>query len=94
MMIWYDQTFTMSFQQKMKTIQYNAALEITGAIRGSSTENLYQELGLETLQQPHWYRKLCSFYKILKSKYPKYLYSIIPIHNIHTEQGNVIKFQQ
>ena len=78
----YDQTFNMSFQQKMETIQYNAALAITGAIRGSSREKLYQELGLETLQQRRWYRKLCCFYKILKSQSPKYLYSIIPIHNM------------
>ena len=47
----YDQTFNMLFQQKMETIQYNAALAITGAIRGSSRERLHQELGLETLQQ-------------------------------------------
>ena len=36
----YDQTFNMSFQQKMETIQYNATLAITGAIRGSSREKL------------------------------------------------------
>ena len=78
----YDQTFNMSFQQKMETIQYNAALAITGAIRGSSREKLYQELGLETLQQRRWYRKLCCFYKILKSQSSKYLYSIIPIQNM------------
>ena len=77
----YDQTFNMPFQQKLETIQYNAALPITGAVRGSSREKLYQELGLETLQQRRWYRKLCCFYKILKSQFPKYLYSIIPIHN-------------
>ena len=47
----YDQIFNMSFQQKMGTIQYNAALAITGAIKGSSREKLYQELGSETLQQ-------------------------------------------
>ena len=41
----------MSFQQKMESIQYNAALAITGAIRGSTREKLYQELSLETLQQ-------------------------------------------
>ena len=88
----YDQTFNMSFQQKMETIQYNAALAITGAIRGSSREKLYQELGLETLQQRRWYRKLCCFYKILKSQSPKYLYSIIPIHNMsyRTRQCNKI----
>ena len=64
----YDQIFNMLFQQKVETIQYNAALAITGAIRGSSSEKLYQKLGLETLQQRHWYRKLCCFYKILKSQ--------------------------
>ena len=39
----------MSFQQKMETIKYNGALAITGTIRGSSREKLYQEIGLETL---------------------------------------------
>ena len=47
----YDQTFNLSFQQKMETIQYNPALAIASAIRGSAREKLYQELGLETLQQ-------------------------------------------
>ena len=67
-------------------------LAITGAIRGSSREKLYHELGLETLQQRRWYRKLCCFYKILKSQSPKYLYSIIPIHNMsyRTRQYNKI----
>ena len=88
----YDQIFNMSFHQKMETIQYNAASAITGAIRGSSREKRYQELGLETLQQRRWYRKLCCFYKILKSHSPKYLYSIIPIHNMsyRTSQCNKI----
>ena len=76
----------------METIQYNAALAITGAIRGSSREKLYQELGLETLQQGRWYIKPCCFYKILKSQTPKYLYSVIPIHNMsyRTRQCNKI----
>ena len=55
----YDQTFNKLFQQKMETNWYNPALEITVTIRGSSREKLYQELGLETLQQRRWYRKLC-----------------------------------
>ena len=58
----YDHTFNMLFQQKMETIQCNAALAITGTIKGSSREKLYQELSLETLQQRRWYRKLCCFY--------------------------------
>ena len=35
-------------------MQYNAALAITGAIRGTSREKLYQELGLESLQKRRW----------------------------------------
>ena len=66
----------------METIQYNAALAITGVIRDSSREKLYQELGLEALQQRRWYRKLCCFYEILKSQSTKSLYSIIPTHNM------------
>ena len=82
----------MSFQQKVETIQYNAALAITSPIRGFSREKLYQELGLQTLQQRRWYGKLCCFYKILKSQSPKYLYSTIPIHNMpyRTRQCNNI----
>ena len=60
----YDQSFNNTFHQKMESIQYNAALAITGAIRGSSREKLYQELGLEPLQQWRWYRKLCFFFQI------------------------------
>ena len=47
----YDQNFNISFQRKMETTQYHAPLAITDAIRSYSTEKLYQELGLETLQQ-------------------------------------------
>ena len=61
----------------MDSIQYNAALAITGAIRGSSREKLYQELGLESLQQQRWYRKLCYFFKLTKNKSPKYLFNYI-----------------
>ena len=33
-----------------ESTQYNAALAITGAIKGTSREKLYQELGLESLK--------------------------------------------
>ena len=76
----------MSFQQKIETIQYNGALAKTGTIRGSSREKLYQELGLKSPQQRHWF-----FYKILKSQSPKYLYTIIPKNSMsRTRQCNKI----
>ena len=42
----YDQSYNNTFHQKMESVQYNAALAMTGAIRGSSREKPYQELGL------------------------------------------------
>ena len=79
--ILYDQTRNESFHLKLESIQYNPCLAITGAIRGSSREKLYQELGFESLQQRRCYRKLCCFYKIFKNESPLYLFNIIPPRN-------------
>ena len=76
--ILYDQVYNMSFQQKLESIQYNACLTITGAIRDTSKEKLHQEIGLESLQLRRWYRKIGMFYKIFKSKSPQYLFKLIP----------------
>ena len=54
----YDQAYTASFYQKIEFVQYNSALAITGAIRGTSKEKLYHKLGLESLKKTRWYRKL------------------------------------
>ena len=62
----------------MESIQYNAALVITGSIRGTSKEKLFEELDLESLQHRWWYRKLCCFCKILKDQSPNYLFIISP----------------
>ena len=37
----YDQASNTSFHRKLESIQYNAALAISGAIRGTSKEKLY-----------------------------------------------------
>ena len=63
----YDQAHNASFQQNVESIQYNAALTITGAICGTSKDQLLEELGLDSLQYSLWHRKLCCFYKILKT---------------------------
>ena len=46
----YDQAYTALFHQKIESVQYNSALAITGAIRGTSKEKIYHELGLEPLE--------------------------------------------
>ena len=77
----YDQAHNASFHQKLESLQYNACLAITGAIRCSSREKLYQELGFESLQQCRWYRKLGSFYKVFKNESSLYLFNRIPTRN-------------
>ena len=42
-----------------------------------SKEKIYQELGLESLRDRRWCRKLCLFYKVLGNENPKYLFNLI-----------------
>ena len=74
----YHQAFNNSFHTKMESIQYSACLAITGAIRGTLREKIYQELGLESLQLCCLYIKFCLFYKVFKNEHPKYLFNLIP----------------
>ena len=39
-----------TFINKIEKAQYDAALTITGAIRGTSREKLYADLGIESLK--------------------------------------------
>ena len=86
--ILYDQVFNSYFPDRQESIQYNACLAITGAIRGTSTEKLYQELGLVPLRLRRWYRKLCLFYKAFTNEHPQYLFHLIPArHSSHTSRN-------
>ena len=69
--------FNQSFYKKLESVQYNAVLAMTGTIRGTNTERLYQELGLEPLQNRHKLPRLCLFYKIYKGHTPPYLHNFI-----------------
>ena len=44
----YDKPFNDSFKEKLEKVQSSAALIITGAIKGTSRESLYRELGPES----------------------------------------------
>ena len=70
----YDRAYNTSFHQNIESIQYNAALAITGAVRGTSREKLCQELVLEFLQQRRWCRKFCCLFKIMS---PSYLFQLV-----------------
>ena len=74
----YDQPSNDVFSDKLESLQYNSALAITAAMKGTSREKLYQRLGLEYLQQRRCMRRLCLFYKVVSTKLPAYIYDFIP----------------
>ena len=61
----YDYPGNASFMQKLESVQYNASLAITGCFRGTSRDKLYSELGLESLVDRRFYRRLIAFYNFL-----------------------------
>ena len=76
-----DRPHSEKFTDTVESIQYKAALAITGAIKEMPKEKLYNELGLEYLKDRRWMRRLCLFHKIYNLKSPKYLYNLIPSVN-------------
>ena len=92
----YDQPSNASFSKKIKSVQYNAALAITGAIKGSSREKLYQELGLEYLCRKRWARRLCLLYKVVSTGHPSYIYDLLPPFRSscrHVNSFNLVSFK-
>ena len=92
----YDKVFNESFHDKLESLQCNATLVITGAIKGSPTEKIYEELGLDSLKSRRWYRKMIFLYKVLKSQSPSYLFNTKPTSNNRQHQtrksGNIPSF--
>ena len=77
----YDQPNNESFCQKIEAVQYNAALSITGAIKGSSRDKLYKELGLESLKNRKKVRRLCALFKIYSTSSPPYMFNLLQTAN-------------
>ena len=73
----YDQAFNKSFHQKIESLQYNAALAITGAIRGTLRK---KKLSRTRFGVP--------FFKIYKNQCPKHLFDIIPQSNCQYRTRN------
>ena len=51
-----DQPQNESFCEKLESVQYKAALAITGAIQTTSPKKICQKLGPESLKSRRWYR--------------------------------------
>ena len=75
--ILYDKPDNENFQSKLEKVPYRACLAITNAIRGTSKERIYDELGLYSLRKRRWRKKLIFFFKIINGMLPDYLYSYL-----------------
>ena len=64
--------------EKVERVQYQAALIITGAWRGSSRSKLYEELGWESLTDRRWCRRILQIHKITNNNTPCYLKNKLP----------------
>ena len=64
--------------EKLESVQYSAALAVSGAWKGTSREKLYNELGWESLSLRRWSRRMCLFYKFLNNPTPDYTRDPIP----------------
>ena len=88
--IMYDQPFNSSLCKKWESAQYKATFAITGAIQGTSPENISQDLGLESLKSRRWFRRLSCMFEIMKNEAIKYLVSLIPNAFKHSTQETII----
>ena len=77
--------------QAIESVQYKAALAITGAIKETSEAKSFKKLGLETLKFRRWCRRLCMLYKVKTSGLPLYLSKYIPEgnHSYNTQLNEV-----
>ena len=71
-------TILPNLMEKIESVQYSAALAVTGTWRGTSREKLYTELGWESLSSRRWSRRLTLFYKFVNNLAPKYTLDPIP----------------
>ena len=79
-----NRKISLNFRMRtLESIQYQAALAVTGAWKGTSTIKIYMELGWESLHHRRYFRRITQFYKIMNGLTPKYLLDPIPMPRRH-----------
>ena len=69
--------------KELESVQYQAALAVTGAWKGSSRLKLYRELGWESLHQRRYLRRITQFFKIMNGLTAQYLVDLVPAPRRH-----------
>ena len=80
----HDQGIKLNYQMRsLESLQYQAALAVTGAWKGTNSRKIYAELGWESLHHRRWYRRATQFFKIMNGLTPQYLVDPIPVPRRH-----------
>ena len=75
----FDSSRSLNYQMNsLESTQYQGALAVSGAWKGTSRAKIYDELGWETLDHRRMFRRLTQFYKIMNGLTPEYLRTPIP----------------
>ena len=67
----------------LESLQYQSALAVTGAWKGTNRDKIYEQLGWETLHNRRESRRLTQFYKIMNNLTPSYLKTPVPEPQTH-----------
>ena len=87
----YYQSNQFCLSNKVENAQQKTALAITGAIRGTSKENFYQPLGIQSLKYRMGLRRMSYIHNIVSRKLPRYLYEIVPpLQKSHCYPGSFL----
>ena len=87
----------LSFNEHIQS-KMNKCYKMIRVIKRSSREHLYHEVGLESLGDRRWYRKLTFFNKIVNGLAPKYLANYLNINDNQvyktraSEQDNIKRY--
>ena len=69
----FDSSLSLSYQMNvLERTQYQAALAVSGAWKGTNRNKIYEELGWETLDLRRYFRRQTLLYKILNNLTPEY----------------------
>ena len=68
-----------NLMEKLESVQYSAALAVTGTWKRTSRKTLYNELGWESLNAQRWCRRLTLFFKYVKGLSLEYTSDPIPL---------------
>ena len=81
----------LNFTNRIEQSQYSAALAVACVWRGTTRQNLCNELGWKTLYH-RWLRRLCHFLNLRNTDTPPYLYAELPTekHFIMVLEARVI----